>query len=51
MKLNKTELMQIIIYLSRFYDEQKRDILCSKEDLKTMKKLLGKIKKLLTDSQ
>lgn len=50
MKLNKTELMQILIYLSQFYDKQKRDIFCSKEDLKTMKKLLEKIKKLLTDS-
>ena len=51
MKLNKTELMQILIYLSKFYDEQKKDILCSKEDLKTMKKLLEKIEKLLTNSQ
>lgn len=48
MKLNKTELMQIVIYLNRFYDEQKRDITCSKEDLETMKKLLEKIRKVLT---
>lgn len=47
MKLNKTELMQILIYLNMFYDRQKRDILCSKEDLKTMKKLLEKIKKII----
>ena len=51
MELNKTELMQIRIYLNHFYDLEKKDCSCSKEDLKTIENLLKKLKKVLTNNQ
>ena len=51
MKLNKIELMQITIYLSHFYDLEKRDLFCSKEDLETIENLLKKLEILLTNNQ
>ncbi len=44
MKLNKTELMQILIYLNHFYDLEKKDSFCSKEDLETIENLLKKLR-------